>query len=170
MRFITRIRYLAAVLAATLVALLTLGGTAHAGGPSGARFACVDNFGTDWGTINVVADTSAGKIRLRTNWNPPFPIPANSAATTLNQNGPMGPVTYAGTVNPPYSPGISPVVILGYIPKVAGTIAVGQPLYPILSSASPSITNWSLRIGLSVPAMTLYCVARTAWSPLLIYS
>jgi hypothetical protein len=154
MRLAPRPRHFAVVLAAALVGLPTLSGTANAGGPASAQFACIDAFGI---TRSVqTSSTTNGQLRIILQFTT-YALPNNIATTTLNLAGPGGGVTYQGTVS---INGLTGIHI--YLNKISGTIAVGQNLHTIISAAAPSASSWSFKIETPIwEVPNLYCVART---------
>ncbi|WP_143658060.1 hypothetical protein [Embleya scabrispora] len=163
-----RVKVAALASAGALAAVTTFVGSASAGGPSTAPYDCVDARGRAF-PAKVTYFTGGGQLKVTIS-APAIPagFPANSINTTAIFNGPSGGVVYDGAINPPY-PGGAPVFNLGAIPKVSGTIGVGQPLADVISGPPPSPSNWSLRV-LFPGWPGWYCVARAPLSPTLLYS
>ncbi|WP_406295451.1 hypothetical protein OG948_09555 [Embleya sp. NBC_00888] len=166
-----RAKIAALATAGAFAAVTTFAGTASAGGPSTSPYNCVDTRGRTF-TTKVTYSTGGGLLKVNIATAVPVSFPANSINTTVLFNGPSGGVVYDGTINPPYTAG-APVLNLGAIPKVSGTISPGQPLNAVLTGSPPSPSNWSLRVlfpTTSVPWPSWYCVTRTPLSPPLTYN
>ncbi|MFF7248215.1 hypothetical protein ACFZBU_30390 [Embleya sp. NPDC008237] len=162
-------KFAALATAGALAALTAFVGSASAGGPSTSPYNCVDTRGGAF-TAKVTYSTGGGVLKVSIARTIPIGFPANSINTTVLFNGPSGGVVYDGAINPPY-PASSPVLNLGAIPKVSGTISPGQPLNAVLTGTPPSPSNWSLRVlfpGGSWPSW--YCVTRTPLTPPLTYN
>jgi hypothetical protein len=153
--------------AGALAAVVTLGGTASAGGPSTSPYDCVDARGGRF-TAKVTYSTGGNLLKVAIGQPVSAGFPANSINTTVLFNGPSGGVVYDGVINPPYPAG-APVLNLGAIPRVSGTISPGQPLNAVLTGTPPSPTNWSLRV-LFPGYPGWYCVTRVPLSPPLVYN
>src|SRR4051794_4248844 len=127
-----------------LAAVATLSGSASAGGPSTSPYDCVDARGGRF-TAKVTYSTGANLLKVGIGRSVPAGFAADTINTTVLFNGPSGGVVYDGAINPPYTAG-APVLNLGAILRVSGTISPGQPLNAVLTGTPPSPTNWSLRV------------------------
>ncbi|MGW1996976.1 hypothetical protein [Embleya sp. NPDC001921] len=163
-----RARIAALATAGALAAVTTFAGTASAGGPSTSPYNCVDTRGGTF-TAKVTYSTGGGVLKVSIARPVPVGFPGNSINTTVLFNGPGGGVVYDGTINPPYAAG-APVLNLGAIPKISGTISPGQPLNAVLTGTPPSPSNWSLRVLFPSSWPSWYCVTRTPLSPPLTYN
>ncbi|MYW02694.1 hypothetical protein [Streptomyces sp. SID3343] len=162
----TKLAALASV--GALAAVATLSGSASAGGPSTSPYDCVDARGGRF-TAKVTYSTGGNLLKVSIGHPVPVSFAANTINTTAVFNGPSGAVVYDGTVNPPYTAG-TPVLNLGPIPRVTGSILPGQPLNIVPATAPPSPTNWSLRVIFPGGYPAWYCGTRVPLSPPLVYN